>query len=320
MLKHATAAAIAAAAFAIVSQPTLATTESAQQPPNAERCAQIMKTLTGDGAGNAGLGRMVRTGNAWSYQGGDIGRVQDQLRAAEATLRAKPSDAAASRDVERLKAEQNRLAGLINRFTDQLSEMKCPGATAPVRDLPSTGSGAGAAPTAAVPPGDAKALLPILPSDAAAMTALYKRLNEAANTFWTTGELKSTAFTLTLKANLDAAGTVALMEKRNEWGEYQKCSATAKTYGGEISWHADAATNRDAFTARVIGCGSGAGLFAKFTGPASSSGAGKMLAGNLNLGLQENASGFIFFCSTTKLWNPETRTLLGNSISSCGTK
>lgn len=310
--KHIAVAVVGAAALVTLqSSPSAAPQNTSPQDQTAARCAQITTMLTGRGGNAEGLGRIVRNGNSWSYEDGEIGDVQRKLRAKEAALRARPADALLAKEVDDLKAEQNRLAGLINRLNDQLSELRCPDAPPPVKDLPSrTTSGA----TGATGPRSPEALIAVVPTDPAVMKAWNERLDKAGPAYWPGAELRAKAFTLTLRPNLDPAGTRTLIEQVNAWGQRFNCSADSAMYGGEISWHPNTTWGKDGFEAPVVACGAGKSIKGKFNNPS-------VTAGTFTFSLQENAKGYVFFCGTVRRWNSAKQAYVEEvSQSVCGDK
>jgi hypothetical protein len=227
MNKRLVVAGAIAVGLVVLALPGRAMNQTPQPNPNLERCNQIEKILKGEGRPGEGLGQMRRTGRTWVYEGGEIGRAQAELRAAEDAANRDPNVADLQFKMNKAKAEVNRLAGLINRFTDQLSELKCDGAPPKVEDL--TGGGTGGAaeatptptPTATPGPGsgDRGGRGPAAPIDP---------------NNWK-GDWNTDYGTLTLVFNQDTVGTRDMVASKNSWGPASNCPDTALVFGGEIS-------------------------------------------------------------------------------------
>lgn len=247
-------AAFGAAVLVAFQRAPSAAPAAALQNPGAERCGQIMKMLVGEGGASEGLGRMRRSDRAWVYEGGQIGRIQEQLRGAEAQLRANPSDRGLANQVTQLRAEQNRIAGLINRFTDQLTELKCPDAPPPVKDLPAVAGGGDPATPPPPPPGGGK--------DSGEKTEIgfLKSIVDSRDPNDWKGDWTTDVGTLTLKFNMDRAGTLAFLRQKNAWGPALPCSDDAVVYGGEVTF-----TNAPPhFTGIVMACANHGTLEGKY--------------------------------------------------------
>jgi hypothetical protein len=255
MDRRVVSAAVIAIGVVVAALPGRAMHQTREQNPNAERCAQIMKMLVGEGGAGEGLGQMRRDGRTWVYEGGQIAKAQAELRTAEDAARRSPNQSALQKTFNDKKDEVNRIAGLINRFTDQLSELSCPGAPPKVTDL--TGGGGGGVeatptPTPTATPtvgagGDGKdgKAAPIDPND------------------WK-GDWDTDYGTLKLVFNADPMGTRDLVAGKNQWGPASNCPEGALIFGGEITWKANTSWGMQEFEAPVVACAVAGVLEGKF--------------------------------------------------------
>jgi hypothetical protein len=277
--------------------PGRATALVAQRPENVERCKQILKMLIGEGTPGEGLGQMRRSNRSWVYEGGEIAKVQAQLKTAEDALRANPSDRARQAEVERLKGEQNRVAGLINRFTDQLTELQCPGAPPKVEDLGSTGGGVTPPETPPTPPGGRGTTPPRDGRGGRGAAPI-----DADN--WR-GDWTHDYGTLSLKPNADRAGTRDLVVAVNSWGPASNCPEDALVLGGEITWKS-LSWGQDEITAPVVACAVGGVLEGKFDNSgrltAAEAGQGRIRVGYFKLTLSKPGDRYMFHGDMLR-WN-----------------